>query len=64
MFAGGISKAGGNQSERERFLIFMWNRLNASHILFPEMLFLTCKRWHVLSGTDHSLEVFVYICFL
>lgn len=60
VLAGGISKAGGNQSGR--FLIFMCNSLNASPVLyFFKYFFQAAKGGMFLSCTDYNLEVFVYI---
>lgn len=54
-FAGGISTAG-NQSGRESSLIFIWNRLNASHMFcFFKYFLQTAKSDMCLSGTDHNL---------
>lgn len=64
-FTGGISKAGRNQSGRERFLVFLWNRLNASHMFyFLKYFFQAAKGGMFLSDADHNLEVFVNMCFL
>lgn len=61
---GGISKAGGKQSVRERILIFMWNRLLMQASLTASYnFFQPAKNGMFLSGADNNLKVYacVYI---